>query len=60
MKLAVELSPQRPEMKTLFASGYTDDAIVHHAVLHSDLAFLQKAFTPGGLLGRVREVLDRR
>ena len=32
-KLVEELAPLRPEMKVLFASGYTDDAIVRHGVL---------------------------
>jgi FixJ family two-component response regulator len=57
-RLAEELALQRPEMKVLFASGYTDDAIVHHGVLDAGVEFLQKPFTPGGLLRRVREVLD--
>jgi two-component system, cell cycle sensor histidine kinase and response regulator CckA len=57
-KLAEELSPGRPEMKVLFASGYTDDAIIHHGVLDAGVAFLQKPFTPDALLRRVREVLD--
>jgi two-component system cell cycle sensor histidine kinase/response regulator CckA len=57
-KLSEELASQRPEMKVLFASGYTDDAIVHHGVLESGVALLQKPFTPEGLLRKVREVLD--
>ncbi|HEY0465745.1 MAG TPA: PAS domain S-box protein [Polyangiaceae bacterium] len=57
-KLAAELALQRPQMKVLFASGYTDDAIIHHGVLDAGVAFLQKPFTPDGLLRRVREVLD--
>ncbi len=57
-KLAEELTPQRPDMKVLFTSGYTDDAIVHHGVLHAGIAFLHKPFTPDGLLRKVREVLD--
>ncbi len=57
-ELAEELAPLRPDMKVLFASGYTDDAIVHHGVLEADVAFLQKPFTPDGLLRKVRAVLD--
>jgi two-component system, cell cycle sensor histidine kinase and response regulator CckA len=57
-KLAEELASQRPEMKVLFASGYTDDTIIHHGVLDAGVAFLQKPFTPGTLLRKVRAVLD--
>ncbi|MDQ3033753.1 MAG: PAS domain S-box protein [Myxococcota bacterium] len=57
-KVAEQLSPERPEMKVLFASGYTDDAIGHHGVLDAGVSFLQKPFTPEVLLRKVREVLD--
>jgi two-component system, cell cycle sensor histidine kinase and response regulator CckA len=57
-ELVQRLAPGRPEMKVLYLSGYTDDAIVHHGVLEPGIAFLQKPFTPQMLARKVREVLD--
>ena len=57
-KLAEQLATERPDMRVLFVSGYTDDAIVHHGVLESGIPFLQKPFAIDALLRKVREVLD--
>ena len=38
-------------------SGYTDTLILHHGVLQEQAAFLQKPFTPEGLVQKVRELL---
>jgi signal transduction histidine kinase len=57
-ELAQHLAARRPKTRVLFMSGFTDDAVVRHGVLEADVAYLQKPFTPEGLLKRVRAVLD--
>jgi CheY-like chemotaxis protein len=56
--LAAEVRAIRPDIRVLFASGYTDDAIVRHGAVQDDLAFIEKPFTPQGLARKVRDVLD--
>jgi PAS domain S-box-containing protein len=58
-ELATRLLPNHPEMKVLYISGYTNDAVVRHGVLEGDMAFLQKPFTLKDLARKLREVLDR-
>ena len=48
----------RPEIKVLFTSGYTDDAIGYHGVLDANTLFIQKPFMPSALARKVRDVLD--
>jgi two-component system cell cycle sensor histidine kinase/response regulator CckA len=55
---AKRLQPLYPQMKVIYMSGYTDDAIVHHGVLEPGLNFLEKPFTLESLARKVREVLD--
>jgi nitrogen-specific signal transduction histidine kinase/ActR/RegA family two-component response regulator len=57
-ELAQRLQPVRPDMRVLYMSGYTDDAIVRHGVLGAGMAFLSKPFTPDALALKIREVLD--
>jgi PAS domain S-box-containing protein len=47
-----------PEMKVLYISGYTDDAMVRRGVVSAAAAFLQKPFTALALATKVRELLD--
>ncbi|HAH04950.1 MAG TPA: hypothetical protein DCM05_00265 [Elusimicrobia bacterium] len=56
--LARALAKKNMVRRTLFISGYTDDAIVQHGVLEPGLAFLYKPFSPNALLLKLREVLD--
>lgn len=58
-QIADRLRSMRPELKVLFMSGYTDDAVLQHGMLDSGVAFLQKPLTPALLTRTVRDVLDR-
>jgi len=57
-ELAERLASLRPEIKVLFMSGYTDDAIFYQSELDPEIAFLQKPFSLDALTNKVREVLD--
>jgi PAS domain S-box-containing protein len=59
-ELAERLTAMRQDLKVLFVSGYTDDAMLQSGSFPLGTAFLQKPFTLGSLLGKVREVLDVR
>jgi two-component system, cell cycle sensor histidine kinase and response regulator CckA len=57
-ELSERLAALRGNMKVLFVSGNTDDSIMRHGILHSEVAYLQKPFTPATLTSKVRAVLD--
>ena len=58
-ELAERLRPLRPDMKVIYMSGYTDNAILHHGVLSPGIEFLQKPISSEALKRKVREVLDQ-
>ena len=58
-ELAGQLEAERPGLRVLYISGYPEDAIARHGVLHPGRSFLQKPFPPGVLLQTVREILDQ-
>jgi PAS domain S-box-containing protein len=57
--LVKRLKEIHPEMRVLYMSGYTDNAILHHGVLEEGTNFIQKPFTLENLARKVREVLDK-
>jgi CheY-like chemotaxis protein len=57
-ELAEQLTSTRPELRVLFMSGYTDDAVMRQGVLSAGVRFLQKPFTLVGMARAVRQVLD--
>jgi PAS domain S-box-containing protein len=56
--LAERLLALRPELKVLYMSGHTDDAIARHGVLQDGLHFMHKPFSRLELADKVREALD--
>ena len=55
--LAAQLTVERPDMKVLYMSGYTDDAALRHGILPRGTSFLQKPFTPDSLVRAIRDVI---
>ena len=53
-----DLLARRPDLKVVYMSGYSEDAISHHGVLDPGIAFLQKPFTAETLSKKIREVLN--
>jgi len=57
-QLAERVRAAHPGLRVLFMSGYADDAVVRHGILESEVAFIQKPFTPDSLAQKVRAALD--
>jgi CheY-like chemotaxis protein len=58
-ELAERAREARPELKVLYTTGYTPDAIVHDGILDEGIELLPKPFTVDQLARKVRQVIDR-
>ena len=56
--IARRVLEDRPSVRVLYMSGYTEDAIHHHGIFDPGLAFIQKPFTGDALVRKIREVMD--
>jgi YesN/AraC family two-component response regulator len=59
LELAGELANLRPQMSTLYMSGYNDQMLFELTTADSRAAFLQKPFTMKALSKKLRDVIDR-
>jgi len=57
-QLAEELQSVSPDLKVMYMSGYTENAVLHHGRLDAGVALLQKPFRASDLSMLVRQVLD--
>lgn len=57
-ELAEKVRAEKPDLKVLFCSGYTDDVILERRLLEGGEQLVQKPFTIQQLACRVREALD--
>jgi two-component system, cell cycle sensor histidine kinase and response regulator CckA len=58
-QLAERLQELQPDLRVLFMSGYTTDEVLRQGIQAEEVHFLQKPFTPDGLLRKARDVLSQ-
>jgi PAS domain S-box-containing protein len=57
-ELTRRLAQQRPDLRVIYMSGYTEETMAHHGVLEPGIAFVHKPFSSDMLARKLREVLD--
>jgi PAS domain S-box-containing protein len=58
--LADQARQKRPDMKVLFMTGYSQNAVVHHGRLDPGVQLIQKPLSESQLAGRIRDLLESR
>lgn len=56
--LAEALRADKPDLRVLFVSGYTDDAVLRHGIEAGKVEFVRKPVSPAELALKVRHILD--
>ncbi len=56
-QLATEVQKSKPELKVLFTSGYTENAIIHHGRLDTGVLLLAKPYRKSDMAGMIRKAL---
>ena len=59
-ELSERVKTIRPDIRVLFMSGYTDQAVVHHGILGPEIVLLQKPFTLSALAHKLRDALAKK
>jgi two-component system, cell cycle sensor histidine kinase and response regulator CckA len=58
IELYSRLRANRSDLKALFMSGYTEDAIAQHGILAEGTGFIQKPFQMESLTNHIRQTLS--
>ena len=57
-ELVEQLRKIDPDLRVLYMSGYTDNAVVQHGILDSGTPFIQKPFSIRDLAAKAREAMQ--
>ncbi|GBE52473.1 blue-light-activated protein [bacterium BMS3Bbin14] len=60
LELIETIKIDRPEIKAILMSGYTDNVVTHHGVLKPGIIFINKPLLPIAMANKIREVLDNK